>query len=42
MEHPIYRLGVDMGVTLTDLLLLREDTGDTWRAKVPSTPEDHL
>ena len=29
-----------MGGTFTDLLLLREDTGETWRAKVPSTPED--
>lgn len=35
-----YRLGVDVGGTFTDLLLLREDTGETWRAKVPSTPED--
>ena len=35
-----YRLGVDVGGTFTDLLLLREDTGATWRAKVPSTPED--
>ena len=35
-----YRLGVDVGGTFTDLLLLREDTGETWRAKVPSTPHD--
>ena len=35
-----YRLGVDVGGTFTDLLLLREDTGETWRAKIPSTPED--
>ena len=35
-----YRLGVDVGGTFTDLLLLRVDTGETWRAKVPSTPED--
>ena len=35
-----YRLGVDIGGTFTDLLLLREDTGETWRAKVPSTPQD--
>lgn len=40
MASPSYRLGVDVGGTFTDLLLLREDTGDTWRAKVPSTPED--
>lgn len=40
MSLPSYRLGVDVGGTFTDLLLLREDTGETWRAKVPSTPED--
>lgn len=40
MESLSYRLGVDVGGTFTDLLLLREDTGETWRAKVPSTPED--
>lgn len=40
MHSPLYRLGVDVGGTFTDLLLLREDTGETWRAKVPSTPED--
>ncbi|MDA9687389.1 hydantoinase/oxoprolinase family protein [bacterium] len=35
-----YRLGVDVGGTFTDLLLINEDTGDTHTAKVPSTPED--
>lgn len=40
MASPSYRLGVDVGGTFTDLLLVREDTGETWRAKVPSTPED--
>ena len=40
MGSPSYRLGVDVGGTFTDLLLLREDTGQTWRTKVPSTPED--
>lgn len=40
MGSPSYRLGVDVGGTFTDLLLLREETGETWRAKVPSTPED--
>ncbi|KAI4289321.1 MAG: hypothetical protein L6R35_001421, partial [Caloplaca aegaea] len=40
MDTPSYRLGVDVGGTFTDLLLFREDTGDTWRAKVPSTPDD--
>ncbi|KAL8711414.1 MAG: hypothetical protein Q9225_007115 [Loekoesia sp. 1 TL-2023] len=40
MEPATYRLGVDVGGTFTDLLLISEDTGDSWRAKVPSTPED--
>jgi len=35
-----YRLGVDVGGTFTDFLLLNEDTGETFTAKVPSTPED--
>ena len=40
MALPSYRLGVDVGGTFTDLLLLCEATGETWRAKVHSTPED--
>ena len=35
-----FRLGVDVGGTFTDLLLIDEETGDTYTAKVPSTPED--
>ena len=35
-----YRLGVDVGGTFTDLLLIDEESGETYRAKVPSTPED--
>jgi N-methylhydantoinase A len=35
-----YRLGVDVGGTFTDLLLIDEDTGTTHRAKTPSTPAD--
>ena len=35
-----YRLGVDVGGTFTDLLLINEDNGETYTAKVPSTPED--
>ena len=35
-----YRLGVDVGGTFTDFLLLNEETGETHTAKVPSTPED--
>jgi N-methylhydantoinase A len=35
-----YRLGVDVGGTFTDLLLVDEASGSTWSAKVPSTPAD--
>lgn len=35
-----YRLGVDVGGTFTDVLLVNEETGDTYRAKTSSTPED--
>jgi len=35
-----YRLGVDVGGTFTDILLMNEQTGETFRAKTSSTPED--
>ncbi len=35
-----YRLGVDVGGTFTDLLLIEDATGQTFTAKVPSTPDD--
>ena len=35
-----YRLGVDVGGTFTDVLLIDEGTGATWRAKTSSTPQD--
>jgi len=35
-----YRLGVDVGGTFTDLLLVDESSGHTYMAKVPSTPAD--
>ncbi|MDE1149823.1 MAG: hydantoinase/oxoprolinase family protein [Azospirillaceae bacterium] len=35
-----YRLGVDVGGTFTDLLLLNQQSGDFWRHKTPSTPHD--
>jgi N-methylhydantoinase A len=35
-----YRLGVDVGGTFTDLLVIDEATGRTVRDKVPSTPDD--
>jgi N-methylhydantoinase A len=35
-----YRLGVDVGGTFTDLLLIDEETGQSHIAKVPSTPDD--
>ena len=35
-----HRLGVDVGGTFTDLLLIREQDGEVYTAKVPSTPDD--
>ncbi|MEQ9643412.1 MAG: hydantoinase/oxoprolinase family protein [Alphaproteobacteria bacterium] len=35
-----WRLGVDVGGTFTDLLLIDEKTGQPYTAKVPSTPQD--
>ena len=35
-----YRLGVDVGGTFTDVLLVEEASGRTWRAKTASTPSD--
>jgi N-methylhydantoinase A len=35
-----HRLGVDVGGTFTDLLLVSDDTGDLFRVKTPSTPAD--
>ena len=35
-----HRLGVDVGGTFTDLLLVNEKNGRSWSAKVPSTPAD--
>lgn len=35
-----FRMGVDVGGTFTDLLIINEDDGMTYRAKVPSTPKD--
>jgi len=35
-----YRLGVDVGGTFTDFLLINEEDGSTHTAKVLSTPED--
>ncbi|MFP6735230.1 MAG: hydantoinase/oxoprolinase family protein [Rhodospirillales bacterium] len=35
-----YQLGVDVGGTFTDLLLIQEESGRTITAKVPSTPQD--
>jgi N-methylhydantoinase A len=39
-ERMSYRLGVDVGGTFTDLFLVNEDSGETFTAKVPSTPAD--
>src|SRR4051795_10748527 len=35
-----YRLGVGVGGTFTDVLLVEESSGSTWRAKTASTPAD--
>jgi N-methylhydantoinase A len=35
-----YRLGVDVGGTFTDLLLVHDETGNLHRVKTPSTPGD--
>lgn len=35
-----YRLGVDVGGTFTDILLVNEESGETHRAKTASTPSD--
>jgi N-methylhydantoinase A len=35
-----HRLGVDVGGTFTDILLIDESSGQTWRAKTASTPQD--
>jgi N-methylhydantoinase A len=35
-----YRLGIDVGGTFTDGILIDEETGETRIAKVPSTPRD--
>ena len=35
-----YKLGVDVGGTFTDVLLIEVDSGTIHTAKVPSTPED--
>jgi N-methylhydantoinase A len=35
-----HRLGVDVGGTFTDLLLVDDESGDLFRVKTPSTPAD--
>lgn len=37
---PKTRVGVDVGGTFTDVLLINLESGETHRAKTPSTPED--
>lgn len=36
----MYRIGIDIGGTFTDAMLLNEDTGHARTAKVPTTPSD--
>ena len=38
MEDARYRLGVDIGGTFTDILVMDEQTGETFVLKTPSTP----
>ena len=40
MAAPSFRLGVDVGGTFTDVLLLNEKTGETIRTKVQTTSKD--
>lgn len=35
-----YRLGVDVGGTFTDLMLVHDESGEVYRIKTPSTPAD--
>ena len=35
-----FKLGVDVGGTFTDALLVNQDTKQIFTSKVPSTPED--
>ena len=35
-----FKLGVDVGGTFTDALLVNQDSKETYTAKVPSTPDD--
>lgn len=37
---PAYRLGVDIGGTFTDAMLVNDRTGETFIGKVPTTPGD--
>ena len=36
----MYSIGVDIGGTFTDVVMVDEEDGRTWLAKVPSTPPD--
>ena len=40
MPEDSYRLGVDVGGTFTDGVLINESTGEIRITKVPSTPDD--
>ena len=35
-----YRLGIDVGGTFTDAMIINEETGEIRIGKVPSTPKD--
>lgn len=39
-SRPPYRIGLDIGGTFTDLVLMHDPTGRLWGHKVPTTPAD--
>ena len=36
------RIGIDVGGTFTDIVLVDDNTGQIWSAKVPTTPADRV
>ncbi|KAF7777449.1 hypothetical protein Agabi119p4_3521 [Agaricus bisporus var. burnettii] len=39
-DQGVWKLGIDVGGTFTDAVLYHESTGEIYKAKVPSTPQD--
>jgi N-methylhydantoinase A len=38
--HSMHRIGVDVGGTFTDVILVNAARGRVWAVKVPTTPHD--